>query len=693
MTAAEFLLLNSEFYKEENPLSTIWRTVAKQQRRHTSRDSRRDFFEKSRPGEDDDARDYREANDRILTKEGVDKFISTSVRIFKTSHIDLAEGTINKPVIDWLKTRPFKVLTQKVGFMDYFYTVPYRYCIGDDANCAWLAFPVSRIDKSQAPVNDLDEGGQPILNLPVAIESRIIPSNRIIKRDEVFAFEGETVLVELPEFKQGNQKEEATGLPMPVYYIADDMDWLQYYPIPNPNRRDVKDPRIIYEVRAWYRHATGEIPVTNLPGTLAYTNIDDEILPYYESVLHSLFEYGDGFIQQSSDLDITLKKFLWPKVIMSEMICTECHGKGSLSSIDLNTGSLFEDDKGNVIKNQCTSCGGSGVVKDPGPLQTMIVKMGQTGLDKQVSDAIYREILPPTGHIKDAYDMTFDIWEKGKKTAGIDVLGQLNESGAAHQMRLEVTQDKLGDVAEQVAASAQSFLKHVTALLVPIEKDRLQPQVIRAKELSVKPATLLLTQAKESQECARQDAFMEYYGVRFRNDPVKIRIYELAMGYSALFCLSNDEIQTRVLSGAYTTSDIVKADRAVWAFTILSEDKAFLNPQKTNEMYDKADELIAPYLPEIIPLVDANGFNQGEQGQEDAAVSGLEAGGVNIKLLETVGGVTGIIGLSQSVAEGKMTLAAATNVLVEIYGLTPEVAKKLISVPKVAPKQVVPDAQ
>lgn len=57
-------------------------------------------------------------------------------------------------------------------------------------------------------------------------------------------------------------------------------------------------------------------------------------------------------------------------------------------------------------------------------------------------------------------------------------------------------------------------------------------------------------------------------------------------------------------------------------------------------------------------------------------------GGVNTKLLETVGGVGGIVDISRAVARGEMTEAAGENVLIEIYGLPRETAAKLVEVPK-----------
>jgi hypothetical protein len=226
-------------------------------------------------------------------------------------------------------------------------------------------------------------------------------------------------------------------------------------------------------------------------------------------------------------------------------------------------------------------------------------------MDKQASDSIYKEIAPPSDAISSGHKLVFDLWERGKQTVGLDVLGQLNESGKAHEVRLEVVQDKLGDVAEQACNTLEKFLEYVTALLVPVEEERFDPKVVRPKSLSVKPADILLNQAKESPECARRDAYMEYYNVRFRNDDVKLRIYELAMGYSAILCLNQDEIETRLAKNVYGVEDVIKADRAVWAFNELTEDPAFMNPEKTNEMYTKADALIAPFLPDVVPLAEA----------------------------------------------------------------------------------------
>lgn len=605
MTAQEFVVKDPRFFEKENELASTWQTVASQARHHSSRDNRNILFQKARPGEEDTIREYRHQNDRLLTKEGVDKFISLSVRIFKNSHIDLSDGTINQQVMEWLETKPFRNLTQRVGLLDYFYTVAYRYAI-EDPNCAWVAFPVSRNTFGQAPVKDIGADGQPITNEPVRIESRIIPSRKIILRDHVFAFEGEMAIVQIPELKGkgGKVVEQAHGIESAVYYMADEEAWWQYYPIANPKRSDPAEPRIIYELRLWYPHASGEIPVTNLPGTLSYhLNSSGESVTYFESVLHSYFEYSDEVTQRFSDHQATVLKFNHPKVIMTEMACSECHGQKFLTIRDPHTGRNKESADGNVIKQACGGCGGTGILKDPGPLQTLMIRIGPNNtLDKSGIENIYKEIAPPTEAIRSTHNLVFDLLERGKQTVGLDVLGKLNESGKAHEIRLEVVQDKLGDVAEQSCNSIEKFLEYVTHLLVLNEDEKLEPKVIRPKSLSVKPAELLLQQAKDSPECARLDAYMEYYSVRFRNDPIRIRVYELALGYSALVCLNQDEIETRLAKGAYNIDDVIKADRAVWAFNELTEETGFLNPEKTSEMYTKADALIQPFIPEIVPL-------------------------------------------------------------------------------------------
>lgn len=603
MTVTDFISASPKFYEQENPLLGTWKTVSTQARLHSSRDSRAAIFTESRPGEDEAATSYRESNDRLITKEGVDKFVSLSVRIFKNSHIELSGDSINQNLSEWLAKKPFSILTQKVGILDYFYTVAYRYGI-DDANAAWLAFPVSRIGTGMAPIDDRGEDGELILNLPVAIESRLIPSERIKKRDDIFGFQGESVIVEIPELtnQYGEVIDEASAIWMPVYYLADDMDWMQYYPIANPKRKLQNEERIIYVLTPWYHHGSGEVPVTNLPGTLNYwKDSDGFLLPYYESILHSYFEYGDEVIQLFSDWQATMRKFSYPKIVMSEMICNECHGAGKITPRTAD-GYMQEDKGGNVIRHQCTSCGGSGVVKDPGPLQTLLVKVGSNGIDKVASEAIYKEILPPTDSLRSTYDMVFDIYERGKRSIGIDILSQLNESGKAHQVRLEIQQDKLGDVAEQSCNSIEKFLKYADDLLNPDEDQRLQPKIVRPKSLSVKTAEVLLDEAKEAPECARQDAYMEYYSVRFRHDPKKLRIYELAMGYSALLCLNNEEIEIRLAKGAYDVNDVIRADRAVWAFTQLSGEDGFFDQEKTDEFYDKAEALIVPYFVELVSL-------------------------------------------------------------------------------------------
>ena len=56
------------------------------------------------------------------------------------------------------------------------------------------------------------------------------------------------------------------------------------------------------------------------------------------------------------------------------------------------------------------------------------------------------------------------------------------------------------------------------------------------------------------------------------------------------------------------------------------------------------------------------------------------------KLLATVGGVTSIVEISRAVSAGEMTETAAENLLVTVFGIKPDEAKKLIELPAEQPE-------
>ena len=56
------------------------------------------------------------------------------------------------------------------------------------------------------------------------------------------------------------------------------------------------------------------------------------------------------------------------------------------------------------------------------------------------------------------------------------------------------------------------------------------------------------------------------------------------------------------------------------------------------------------------------------------------------KLLATVGGVTSIVEISRAVSAGEMSETAAENLLVTVFGIKPDEAKKLIELPAEQPE-------
>lgn len=565
-------------YLRENDVNDLrpcesWAKVFKQAIQHTRRLDRIDLLDDNRPNESDAIKTYRNKIARRLTREGVYKFIAKKSRIYKNSGVNIDKNAISETLREWLDTKPFVQNGRRLTFAEYMYEIISMRAI-EDANALHVAFPINPKNAMINPSAPVEIGGM-TANESIGILPMVVPSKqrRLLNDDIVIFCAGEW------EFGENDKHSE------PYYFMADRFDWFIHYPV----RYERGKP--VYETTLWYNHNSGIVPAQSLAGM---PTMDENDQVYNESFLSSYFEYADEFVTAFSDSQAVRVQHSYPKTVIDQIPCPANCRNGKVVSLNA-------DGTENVDK--CTVCGGAGIITDLSPYNVIRRPQHQIGQPENASNnPVIEYVVPPDSILKFGYDVAFDLLEKGKKSIGLDLLESLSESGVAKEARLEDLIDMLTMIGNAEIYFMETFLAQCESLLVINPNDRIMPKIKHPESYAIKTQQMLLDAAKNTIPSDRVQKAKEYFKASYKGQDTLIRVMSLAHDYAPLLGVEGSELQTR-LNFAYTPDDLVKADRAVWAFTKLSETYDNFMLMDDDRLFALADELIAPYLPdEPLPL-------------------------------------------------------------------------------------------
>lgn len=560
MLVPDFVSRNPEFYKHAPKASGLWELVYNQAKSSTRRPApgeQVDVIRSVRPNEPDVILQYREKNFRLYAKDGVDKFHTKIIRIFRNSGIKINQELISQRMRDWLENYRFNVSGEELDLWSYFYEYVVLKSF-EDPNSVLLPFP--RHDGLTPPAAPVDEGGHPPNEL-VPIEPLHIPSQNITYvSDDVFSWYGGKVLVKA----NGATRKEK------FYYLVD-AEWYYLYLPTGWN-----DGRLNYELIEWYKHDAGNLPINFLPGR----NASDG--SYRESYLHPYFEYCDEASARASDGQANWVQHCYPKVIMDPLPCPDCEG-GYVN---------HSKPSGGVERVECDSCHGTGRIRDIGQYEVLF--RPEPAMGEAPSSNPYQLVTPPDSNLRTTFDIPFELFEMAKKAIGLDVLINLEESGEAKKHRLEDLQDILQSFGNAIFDCMERFLAGVEVLLYPRPEGSTDPgwkfpTVLRPMTYSIKSATMLKDEAQNALPADRLSANIHYYSVKYSNDPKLLRVYKFALYYTPLLTMTEDEIRNRLAAGIYDQNDVIKRDLAVQVFMRLSETAGFDN-WSVEEARNAADE-------------------------------------------------------------------------------------------------------
>ena len=626
-------LAASQVFRNKGPLDDFREAVVKQSVRHTRRRVGRDpvdIIQQQRPNESEKIQEYRAENERQFTRSGTEKFISKSSRIITQG---LTFTNVEGKLKEYLDSRPFYDTGNRYGFEDFLFGVVFGLAI-ENPNLLAVAFPYNPLRPDIAPAALVTDGG-------LRDDERLGIAPKIVHPafvdDDSFAFLG------------GQRKIQRSGQEVDVdfYYAADRDYWYtlepSYVPVPQ------KGIQLIYTPQVWYRWDLGTSPVNYLPGVVAMT----EHGKYRESFLRSYFAFADEAISAFSDNQAIRVRFAHPAVGMQEV---ECHNAGCRKG-------FVHDEAGE--RHKCPVCLGTNKVTHPGPFGTLIrPKGGMT--ETQTTGPLMEFYHPDVAILENSCGTWQDLFKLGKQEIGLDLLdGTGVESGRAKDLRLDDLHDLLSQIGLSIGTCGEQWLQQFEALLNPIVGDRVMPAAVLPASYKLLDATELKENAEEALFEDRYEARMEYYRHKYRGQPGLIRLYEIAMTYAPSMLLNDEEVSKRLAIGSITEDDLSRRDHAVPALHKLSRTGKIDLVRIDDEA---AYEAIESYLVSRTIVVPRGSIEEIEDREKSP-------------LLETVGGVTGIVAITQAVATGGMTEQAAEALLVEVFGFTPEKAAKLIEAP------------
>lgn len=405
-----------------------------------------------------------------------------------------------------------------------------------------------------------------------------------------------------------------------------------------------------------------------------------------ESRIDPMVEDLDEAAREYSDQQASVVNYLFPErwEYASEP-CSEC--KDLVTGI--STGIISIEGQ---APTQCKSCNGTGKTGQTGPYRKFVVQPPS----KLEGDAA---MIPPFGYVsKDA--SIIEIVDKriahhlysALASINMQFLDQtpLNISGEAKSIDKDELNNFVYSIAEdlvyfydesayvisalrygQILSDFQNYLPIVR---VPERYDLLNENFIlddllKAKEKKLSP--ILIAEMEKN-----------FYKRRYYGDSDKIKYLEASIDLNPLFGMSEeDKMLLKNNDGIIEIDYVISANINKLLNEAISEDPLFLTKPKSEQKQSikrLAEVLIGiekPVIPVDVENVDVTEIKLTPEAAKLQAES-------QANLRGSVGGVTGIIQLQQSVSSGATTMEAAIAILEYVYGYNRAEAEQIIGRPK-----------
>lgn len=373
-------------------------------------------------------------------------------------------------------------------------------------------------------------------------------------------------------------------------------------------------------------------------------------------------------LKVNSELDLTMAMTAFPLTIRYD---EPCDAAGCLG------GTLHDG-------SSCSVCHGTGMKKRPTSVQEEITLPIPDNKDDAFDlEKILVYKTPPVELLQFQDEYIERLSGKAKRivfNSDIFSRSEIAETATGKNIDLQNVYDALWPVARKFARDWE-FIVDMIATFTQLNKDLVRSLTF-SKDFKLKSKSELLDDLKMAKDAdagpdLKRAIQSDIMRLVYSDDPIAFKKYLVKEEFNPFSGMTQEEIAIALAGNLVPEPVKVLYSNFGYIFDELEMQYAAQN----QNFYDlKRDKQRAAIMDKVNEIMNSMAPAQPILGQVDTE-AGRMPGQPNSKLLETVGGVQGIIGVSQAVAEKKMTEKAGINVLIEIYGFTEEVAKKLIDVP------------
>lgn len=515
--------------------------IYKQAARHTSRDFPNEIIELKRPYETPQYRAYRKDNRRSLSYAGVDSFIKILLKSLRYSLIDL--NKLPAELKNNMKYSSYRFMNTEVDFQTFVFAVVIQQSLLD-ANAMTVELPFIKDRPTVSPLN-LNSGED------LHIKTKIFHYNEYyVHRNPDF------LVCYLKGYRLPGSKVDYT-----YAYVADNENWYIY----KPYAIGGGDNKVEYTLELWYPHDYGSLPYSMLPGV----NATDKNGEYYqENFIRSYFEFADEFDSRFQDDQVIHARYAFPREVIDPVACVECNGSGRKVIDDENV--------------QCPECKGAGYIASDHISGRIVRPKSLIGVDTKDPISF---ITPDVGILDHSTYNAFFFLEEGRKSIGLDVLLPGREATETVEIREENKLDILLNYNHQLI---RWQIGHLNQRLCLLTRNAQKISIDLPIYIPLKSERAFSKELKEALLVDRYSLYESYIQQKYSNDAIRQRIHMLSAVWAPLVLLNQDEIKLRLDSGVYLPIDLLKADKAVYIFTVLSKETNF---GIDDEMFKKADIL------------------------------------------------------------------------------------------------------
>jgi len=512
---------------------------------HVYRTRDNDLVSKKRPVESETVKEWRKNNKRFINHEVVDTCLSECRTNIYQHGFNLIKAS--DPLKTWIETKTFKYLLSDVKIWEFYLNCILPEAIADPNGYLFI-LPVD-------PNSDQPPANMPAFN-QVGIDFIQVESSdiKVTMSQDIFVIRGG--MVELNKRKLD-------------WYWTGDKEAI-YKAIPDR----YEENKLIYRFELWYKHDLGRLPVVIYPGRIS-KNIEGK--PYQESLFKPAFAYLNEFVNSFSDDQWMRLKNNYATLVLPAVNCSTCNGEKY----------VMKGDKMDL----CTSCGGSGKIKAPGLSEFLVLPTAE-GLDGKTENRQPYYLSPDIGSLQHSWDTSFDLLDKAALSLGVNPLIKNSESGEAMKMRMEKLNKTINMVYQASMRFMGDVLDIVEGLLIVNPNQRIKPVIKQEFSITLRDLEYLKALYVDALPIERGTAILDYLGVKYQNDPVELKKYQVLARYYPETLLSTAEARDQIAFGVLSEESYIRAKRAIMAIDeLIEETPDFLDLTK-QEIFKRVEDVI-----------------------------------------------------------------------------------------------------